>query len=42
MNEESLLDVFLGNFETIGDVQRVVNKDSFYIIVAGFLHRLFC
>ena len=39
MDEESLLDVFSGSFETVGDVQRVVNKDSFYCIVAGFIQK---
>ena len=38
MDKKSLLDAFLGSFETVADVQRVVNKDSLYSIVASFLH----
>ena len=42
MDEETLLDVLLGSFDTVPDVQHLENKDSFYMIVAGSLHRLLC
>ena len=42
MDEETLLDVLLGSFDTVLDVQHLENKDSFYMIVAGSLHRLLC
>ena len=42
MDEESLLDVLLGSFDTVPDVQNLENKDYFYMIVAGSLHRLLC
>ena len=32
--------MILGSFDTVPDVQHLENKDSFYMIVAGFLHRL--
>ena len=40
MDEETLLDVLLGSFDTVPYVQHLENKDSFYMIVAGSLHRL--
>ena len=39
MDEVTLLDVLLGSFDT---VQHLENKDSFYMIVAGSLHRVLC
>ena len=42
MDEETPLDVLLGSFDTVPDVQHLENKDSFYMIVAGSLHRLLC
>ena len=33
VDEVSLLDVFLGSFDTVPDVQRMMNKDFFYSIV---------
>ena len=42
MDEETLLEVLLGSFDTLSDVQHLENKDSFYMIVAGSLHRLLC
>ena len=42
MDEESLLDVLLGSFDTVHDVEHLENKDSFYMVVAGSLHRLLC
>ena len=43
MDEETLLEVLLGSFDTVPDVQHLENKDSFYMIVAGSrLHRLLC
>ena len=32
----------VGRFDTVPDVQHLENKDSFYMIVAGSLHRLLC
>ena len=40
MDEETLLDVLLGSLDTVPYVQHLENKDSFYMIVAGSLHRL--
>ena len=42
MDEETLLEVLLGSFDSVNDVQHLENKDSFYIIVAGSLHMLLC
>ena len=42
MDEETLLEVLLGSFDTVPDVQHLENKDSFYMIVTGSLHRLLC
>ena len=39
---ESLLDVLLGSFDIVPDVQHLENNESFYMIVAGSLHRLLC
>ena len=38
MDKETLLEVLLGSFDTVP----VENKASFYMIVAGSLHRLLC
>ena len=40
MDEETLLEVLLGSFDNVPDVQHLENKDSFYMIVASSLHRL--
>ena len=37
MDEETLLDVLLGSFDTVPDVQHLEDKDSFYMIVAADL-----
>ena len=42
MDGETLLEVLPGSFDNILDVQHLENKDSFYMIVAGSLHRLLC
>ena len=42
MDEETLLEVLLGSFDSVPDVQHLENKDSFYMIVAGSLRRLLC
>ena len=42
IDEETLLEVLLGSFDNVPDVQHLENKDSFYMIVARSLHRLLC
>ena len=42
MDEETLLEVLLGSFDNVPDVQHLENKYSFYMIVTGSLHRLLC
>ena len=42
MDEETLLEVLQGSFDNVPDVQHLENKYSFYMIVAGYLHRLLC
>ena len=42
MDEVSLLDVFLGKFDNAPEEKQLESTDSFYKIVAGSFHRLFC
>ena len=42
MDEETLLEVLLGSFDNVPDVQHLENKESFNMIVAGSFHSLLC
>ena len=42
MDQGTILEVLLGSFDNVPDVQHLENKDCFYMIVASSLHRLLC